>query len=107
MALAAPPNDCAIPEPELPGRRSRLGGDLCAGVPWLRPDVHEAPRGMLERPTGCPFAKTCAKERRCSHAEAREIRGWHEHRRYYEYDKRKGLTETATFEQWAGLDPTE
>ena len=60
---------------------SRLGGDLCPGMPWLPPEHFEAPQGMLERPEGCQFPKRCAQDRTCWAAKQRELAAHKTHER--------------------------
>lgn len=80
----------------------RIGTPICAGLPWMRPEDHEAPRGMLERPETCLFARNCAVDRCCWQGRAMESAAWARYRLAYDYERRTGRTEAQSFEEWIG-----
>jgi len=61
--------------------QSRLGGDLCSGLPWLPPEHFEAPQGMLSRPPGCKYPRQCALARMCLQAKQKEQAAHKRHER--------------------------
>lgn len=75
-------------------RESRIGGELCSGLPWLSPAEHEAPQGMLSRPEGCKYPRICAADRVCWMAKQREGEALRRHERFL----KREATEAAPLE---------